>query len=106
GSQQHRGNNQRAHAPHYTEGLSPLRLARWLGFAGSSLVLFVLYFFGLARTGLLSTDEPRYAAIGLAMAHSGDWITPRLWGSPWFEKPPLLYWMSAAGFHLGLGPEL
>ncbi|HXF27187.1 MAG TPA: glycosyltransferase family 39 protein, partial [Bryobacteraceae bacterium] len=86
--------------------MSPLRLARWLGFAGSSLVLFVLYFFGLARTGLLSTDEPRYAAIGLAMARSGDWITPRLWGSPWFEKPPLLYWMSAAGFHLGLGLEL
>src|SRR3954470_4351515 len=39
------------------------------------------------------------------MASSGDWITPRLWGQPWFEKPPLLYWMSALGFRLGLGPE-
>ena len=86
--------------------MSLLRRARWFAFAGSALVLFVLYFFGLARTGLLSTDEPRYAAIGLATAHSGDWITPRLWGSPWFEKPPLLYWMSAAGFRAGLGPEL
>jgi 4-amino-4-deoxy-L-arabinose transferase-like glycosyltransferase len=29
-----------------------------------------------------------------------------LWGEPWFEKPPLLYWMSAGGFHAGLSPEL
>ena len=32
-------------------------------------------------------------------------MTPRLWGQPWFEKPPLLYWMIACGFKLGLGPE-
>ncbi len=40
------------------------------------------------------------------MAATGDWITPRLWGQPWFEKPALLYWMTAAGFKLGLGPDL
>lgn len=39
------------------------------------------------------------------MAHTHDFITPRLWGSPWFEKPPLLYWLVAAGTSLGLGPE-
>ncbi len=48
--------------------------------------LFFLYFFGLTRTGLIGPDEPRYAAIGRAMAATGDWITPRLWGAPWFEK--------------------
>ncbi len=56
--------------------------------------------------GVLSTDEPRYIAIGRAMAHTGDFITPRLWGSPWFEKPPLLYWMTALGTMAGLNPEL
>jgi 4-amino-4-deoxy-L-arabinose transferase-like glycosyltransferase len=40
------------------------------------------------------------------MAQTGDLVTPRLWGSPWFEKPPLLYWMTAAGTWLGLGPDL
>ncbi|MBI3208057.1 MAG: glycosyltransferase family 39 protein [Candidatus Solibacter usitatus] len=65
-------------------------------------VLFVLYFLGLNDTGLLGPDEPRYAAIGQAMSSSGDWVTPRLWGSPWFEKPALLYWMIAAGFRAGL----
>jgi len=71
----------------------------------SAAGLFFLYFFGLTRTGLLGPDEPRYAAIGRAMAATGDWITPRLWGQPWFEKPALLYWMTAAGFKAGLGPD-
>lgn len=40
------------------------------------------------------------------MASSGDWITPRLWGSPWFEKPALLYWMIGAGHLAGLPAEV
>ncbi len=67
---------------------------------------FVLYFYGLGSAGLIGPDEPRYASIGREMALSGDWVTPRLWGQPWFEKPPLLYWMTGAGFRLGLGTEL
>jgi 4-amino-4-deoxy-L-arabinose transferase-like glycosyltransferase len=64
-----------------------------------------LFFWHLDGVGLIGPDEPRYASIGREMARSGDWITPRLWGDPWFEKPPLLYWMTAAGFTLGLGAE-
>jgi 4-amino-4-deoxy-L-arabinose transferase-like glycosyltransferase len=70
-----------------------------LGIAG-------FYLYNLSGVGMMSTDEPRYAAIGQAMARSGDLITPYLWGVPWFEKPPLLYWMSAAFFALGAGPEV
>ena len=69
-------------------------------------LVFIIYFFGLSAVGVLGPDEPRYASIGHEMARSGDWITPRLWGAPWFEKPALLYWMSGAGFRLGLGTEL
>jgi 4-amino-4-deoxy-L-arabinose transferase-like glycosyltransferase len=75
-------------------------------FALAGLALFFLYLFGLTRTGLLSADEPRYAAVGQAMAATGDWVTPRLWGQPWFEKPALLYWMTATGFKLGLNQDL
>jgi 4-amino-4-deoxy-L-arabinose transferase-like glycosyltransferase len=39
------------------------------------------------------------------MARSGDWITPRLWGDPWFEKPAFLYWMTGAAHVLGLTDE-
>lgn len=67
---------------------------------------FVLYFFGLTRAGMLGPDEPRYAAIGRAMAQRGDWVTPRLWGHPWFEKPALLYWMTALAFKAGLSQDL
>jgi 4-amino-4-deoxy-L-arabinose transferase-like glycosyltransferase len=69
-------------------------------------IVFLLFFYGLTTAGLLSADEPRYAAIGLEMASSGDWITPRLWGEPWFEKPPLLYWLIALGFKAGLSEDL
>lgn len=68
--------------------------------------LYLLYFFGVARTGMLGPDEPRYAAIGRAMAESGDWVTPRLWGAEWFEKPALLYWMTAIAFKAGLGADM
>lgn len=40
------------------------------------------------------------------MAASGDWIIPRLWGSPWFEKPPLVFWLAAFGSTAGLPPDL
>jgi 4-amino-4-deoxy-L-arabinose transferase-like glycosyltransferase len=79
---------------------------RWALLLVGAAALYFLYFFGLTRTGLVGPDEPRYAAIGRAMAESGDWVTPRLWGEPWFEKPALLYWMTAAGFETGLDLDL
>ena len=72
----------------------------------AALLIYLLYFFHLTAAGMLGPDEPRYAAIGREMAHSGDWITPRLWGEPWFEKPALLYWMIGIAFRLGLGEDL
>jgi 4-amino-4-deoxy-L-arabinose transferase-like glycosyltransferase len=74
----------------------------WLGLP----VAYFLYLFGLTSAGMVGPDEPRYASIGREMARSGDWITPRLWGQPWFEKPALLYWMTGAAFRLGFGPDL
>jgi 4-amino-4-deoxy-L-arabinose transferase-like glycosyltransferase len=67
--------------------------------------LLVLYLYGLGNVGFLGPDEPRYASIGREMARSHDFITPRLDGQPWFEKPPLLYWMIAAGRSMGLPDE-
>jgi 4-amino-4-deoxy-L-arabinose transferase-like glycosyltransferase len=85
-------------------GEMPRKLPRaaWL----VALVAGALYIYRLGAAGLVGPDEPRYASIGREMARAGDWITPRLWGQPWFEKPALLYWMEAAAFRLGLGPEL
>jgi 4-amino-4-deoxy-L-arabinose transferase-like glycosyltransferase len=60
--------------------------------------LCVCYFTRLDAIGLVGPDEPRYAWIARDMAESGDFITPRLYGKPWFEKPPLYYWSAALSF--------
>lgn len=64
------------------------------------VTLFVCYFTHLGALGFVGPDEPRYAWIARAMAETGDWVTPRLYGQPWFEKPPLFYWGAAASFKL------
>ena len=62
--------------------------------------LYVCYFSHLGAIGFVGPDEPRYAWIARDMAETGDWITPRLFGKPWFEKPPLYYWGAAICFKL------
>lgn len=71
-----------------------------------AFVVFHCFFTGLDRFGFVGPDEPRYASIARAMARTGDWITPRLNGAPWFEKPPLYYWSAAIGFRLFSSPEI
>ena len=60
--------------------------------------LYIAYFSHLGAIGLIGPDEPRYAWGARAMVESGDWITPRLYGKVWFEKPVLYYWGAALGF--------
>ena len=81
-----------------TPALSPAVL--WMLFGG--FVLITLAALGV-RT-LVPPDEGRYAEIGREMFASGDWITTRLNGIKYFEKPPLQAWMNALTFTLfGLG---
>jgi 4-amino-4-deoxy-L-arabinose transferase-like glycosyltransferase len=61
---------------------------------------YVFFFHGLWNIGLLGPDEPRYAAVAREMHQSGDYVTPRLHGVNWFEKPVLLYWGAAIGFSI------
>ena len=58
-------------------------------------VLVLLWFAVLPGRALISPDEGRYASLSLGMLHSGDWVTPRLDGLLYFEKPPLQYWAGA-----------
>ena len=68
-------------------------------------MILVSLFANLGAIGLVGPDEPRYAWIARAMAETGDWVTPRLWGAPWFEKPILYYWAAAIGFWMHLPAE-
>ncbi len=61
-------------------------------------LLAVVWFWGLGHRPLFNTDEGRYAEIPREMLVSGNWVTPRLDGLRYFEKPPLQYWATAAAY--------
>lgn len=68
------------------------------------LAIAAFYFYGLGFLPLMGPDEPRYAQIAREMYARGDFITPTLGGTPWFEKPPLLYWLMIASYRVfGVG---
>ncbi len=60
------------------------------------LVLAIAWFATIGIRPLLEPDEGRYAEIPREMQASGDWVTPRLNGVKYFEKPALQYWATAA----------
>jgi 4-amino-4-deoxy-L-arabinose transferase-like glycosyltransferase len=64
------------------------------------VILYLCYFHNLGVVGFVGPDEPRYAWIARDMVETGDWVTPRLYGKPWFEKPVLYYWGAATSFKL------
>src|SRR5213592_3724479 len=64
------------------------------------IALAALWFVNLDTRRLLHPDEGRYAEIAREMAASGDWVTPRLNGLKYFEKPPLQYWVTAALYRI------
>lgn len=71
-------------------------LAAWCVLAAAALV----FFFGHLSYPLLEPDESRYARIAQEMIRSGDYLVPRRFGEPYLDKPPLLYWLTAASYGL------
>jgi 4-amino-4-deoxy-L-arabinose transferase-like glycosyltransferase len=62
------------------------------------LVFTLIWFANLDYRRLVHPDEGRYAEIPREMIASGDWVTPRLDGIKYFEKPALQYWITAAAY--------
>jgi len=72
--------------------------SRWIAFA--LLACTLIWFSGLEYRGLFMPDEGRYADIPREMLDANDWVTPRLNGIKYLEKPPLQYWATAGIFRL------
>ena len=64
------------------------------------VVVAICWYATAAVRPLMEPDEGRYAEIPREMWISGDWVTPRLSGLKYFEKPPLQYWATAAAYSL------
>ncbi len=62
------------------------------------LVFALVWFSNLDYRRLVHPDEGRYAEIPREMIVTGDWLTPRLNGIKYFEKPALQYWITAAAY--------
>lgn len=81
-------------APPADANRAPLSRAPVLASAVLLAVLFVLPL--VLRTPLLDPDEGLHAAIAQEMVERGDWVTPRLLGTPFLDKPILFFWGLAA----------
>jgi dolichol-phosphate mannosyltransferase len=71
----------------------------WPGLLLLSLVAGPLLLLGLSYP-LLEPDEGRYAEIVREMAAGGEWAWPTVHHEPFYDKPPLFYWLVGASFRL------
>ena len=60
--------------------------------AGTALFMIM---FGIGSIPLLDPDEPVYAETAKEMLAAGDFLSPRIFGNFWYDKPPMYYWLVA-----------
>ncbi|HLE60655.1 MAG TPA: glycosyltransferase family 39 protein, partial [Thermoanaerobaculaceae bacterium] len=52
----------------------------------------------LHSRSFFSPDETSYAQVAREMLATCDFVVPTIDGTPWLEKPPLVYWLLAGAF--------
>jgi 4-amino-4-deoxy-L-arabinose transferase-like glycosyltransferase len=64
------------------------------------LVFAAVHFAALFSPPLLDDADATHAVAAQYMANSGDWVTLKVDGIRYLEKPPLPYWLAAGDYHL------
>ena len=67
---------------------------------GLAVVFGVFYFLYLGSYPLFTPDEGRYSEVAREMVATGDYITPRVNGVAFLDKPILYYWLQAAAIYV------
>ncbi|MBI4483273.1 MAG: glycosyltransferase family 39 protein [Acidobacteria bacterium] len=93
---------QRSRLPCFQSSILPIFHSSSLP-ALAFLLVYLSFFYRLGALAFVGADEPRYARVAEEMHRGGDYVTPRLEGRPWLEKPPLYYWL-ASGAIAAMGP--
>lgn len=89
----------RVSGPSHSRQSSRLAVPRGLVW-GIGIAIMLTYVSLVGRYRLAEPDEPRYAEIAREMIELRDWVTPHLNYVKYFEKPPLVYWLTAINFEL------
>lgn len=68
-----------------------------------TLVFAATFLFLAAGISALAVTDPvesNYALTALEMVHSGDWISPQIYGIYWYDKPIFLYWLLSLSYSI------
>ena len=78
----------------------------WLAPLLVTLLAFGVWLHQLGGVAYRDWDEGFYTVVAREMLESGDWLHPHYLDQPFLIKPPLLFWLTALGYHLGGTTEL
>lgn len=75
---------------------------QWLRYAAYlAISLLTVRLISLGLYPFFDTTESRYGEIARLMFETGNWVTPQFdYGTPFWGKPPLHTWLSAASFSM------
>lgn len=75
--------------------------SRSYGICVSAVIIsIIVIFFNLGSIPLLDPDEPVHAETPKEMLLHQEFISPRIYGEYWYDKPPVYYWLVAATYKL------
>ncbi|NEO87948.1 MAG: glycosyltransferase family 39 protein [Spirulina sp. SIO3F2] len=69
--------------------------------AGLTVICGLAFWLFLGSIGLVDETEPLFAEASRQMTVTGDWVTPYFNGVTRFDKPPLVYWLTAIAYLAG-----
>ena len=63
-----------------------------------AIISIIIIFFNLGGIPLLDPDEPVYAETPKEMMAFDEFVSPRIYGEYWYDKPPMYYWLVVASY--------
>jgi 4-amino-4-deoxy-L-arabinose transferase-like glycosyltransferase len=66
----------------------------------TAIISVIIIFFNLDGIPLLDPDEPVYAETPKEMLLYDDFISPKIFGEYWYDKPPMYYWLVTLSYKI------
>lgn len=69
-------------------------------FLTTAIISMTVIFLNLGGIPLLDPDEPVYAETPKEMFIHDEFVSPRIYGEYWYDKPPMYYWLVASAYKI------